>query len=67
MCVRISSTHCHCPVEHIAAEDAFLAGQFVSYHVYPYYPDYLNYILNCVDMDNKPVWDGKLPATLLIS
>ena len=46
-------------VEHIAAEDAFLAGQFVSYHVYPYYPDYLNYILNCVDMDNKPVWDGK--------
>ena len=46
-------------VEHIAAEDAFLAGQFVSYHVYPYYPDYLNYILNRVDMDNKPVWDGK--------
>ena len=31
-------------VEHIAAEDAFLARQFVSYHVYPYYPDYLNYM-----------------------
>ncbi len=33
-------------VEHIRTEDAFLAGQFASYHVYPYYPDYLNYILN---------------------
>lgn len=31
-------------VEHIKAGDAFLSGQFVSYHVYPYYPDYLNYI-----------------------
>ena len=46
-------------VEHIAAEDAFLSGQFASYHVYPYYPDYLNYILNSAEMDNKPVWDGK--------
>ena len=31
----------------------------MSYHVYPYYPDYLNYILNSIEMDNKPVWDGK--------
>lgn len=28
-------------VEHIQATDAFLSGQFASYHVYPYYPDYL--------------------------
>lgn len=28
-------------VEHIKTTDAFLAGQFASYHVYPYYPDYL--------------------------
>ena len=30
-------------VEHIKTTDAFLSGQFASYHVYPYYPDYLNY------------------------
>ena len=46
-------------VEHIIAEEAFLAGQFVSYHVYPYYPDYLNYILNQKETDNTPAWDGK--------
>ena len=46
-------------VEHIRAEDAFLAGQFASYHVYPYYPDYLNYILNPAVMDRTPIWDGK--------
>ena len=31
-------------VEHILSTEAFLSGQFASYHVYPYYPDYLNYI-----------------------
>lgn len=31
-------------VEHILASDAFLSGQFASYHVYPYYPDYLAYL-----------------------
>ena len=31
-------------VEHIQSTDAFLAGQFASYHVYPYYPDYLSYV-----------------------
>lgn len=31
-------------VEHIKTHDTFLAGQFASYHVYPYYPDYLTYI-----------------------
>lgn len=30
-------------VEHIKTTDEFLAGQFASYHVYPYYPDYLSY------------------------
>lgn len=31
-------------VEHIKTTDAFLSGQFASYHVYPYYPDYLSHI-----------------------
>ena len=31
-------------VEHIQATDAFLSGQFASYHVYSYYPDYLQYL-----------------------
>lgn len=30
-------------VEHIRTTDEFISGQFASYHVYPYYPDYLNY------------------------
>lgn len=31
-------------VEHIRTTDLFLSGHFASYHVYPYYPDYLNYV-----------------------
>lgn len=31
-------------VEHIRSTEKFLAGQFASYHVYPYFPDYLNYV-----------------------
>lgn len=31
-------------VEHIRTTDAFVSGQFASYHVYPYYPDYLSHI-----------------------
>lgn len=31
-------------VEHIRTTDAFLSGHFASYHVYPYYPDYLNFV-----------------------
>lgn len=31
-------------VEHIKCTSEFLAGQFASYHVYPYYPDYLSYV-----------------------
>lgn len=30
--------------EHIQSTDQFIAGQFASYHVYPYYPDYLLYV-----------------------
>lgn len=31
-------------VEHIKTKESFLSGQFASYHVYPYYPDYLSYV-----------------------
>ena len=41
-------------VEHIQATDAFLSGQFASYHVYPYYSDYLNYILREVENTITP-------------
>ena len=27
--------------EHILSTDRFISGQFASYHIYPYYPDYL--------------------------
>lgn len=30
-------------VEHIKTTDDFISGTFASYHVYPYYPDYLTY------------------------
>ncbi len=30
-------------VEHIKCTENFLSGQFASYHVYPYYPDYYRY------------------------
>lgn len=30
-------------VEHIKTTKEFLSGQFASYHIYPYYPDYLSY------------------------
>ncbi|MBQ2434462.1 MAG: hypothetical protein II266_08515, partial [Clostridia bacterium] len=42
---EIASHFCKCAqvdVEHIACTEDFLAGQFASYHVYPYYPDYLS-------------------------
>lgn len=31
-------------VEHIRTTDAFIAGQFASYHIYPYYPDYYGFM-----------------------
>ncbi len=33
-------------VEHIKCTEDFLSGQFASYHVYPYYPDYLSFVKN---------------------
>lgn len=36
--------YCGVDVEHIRATEKLLSGQFASYHVYPYYPDYLNYM-----------------------
>lgn len=30
-------------VEHIKTTEKFISGTFASYHVYPYYPDYLSY------------------------
>ena len=29
--------------EHIKSKDNFKAGMFASYHIYPYYPDFMNY------------------------
>lgn len=31
-------------VEHIKTTKAFKSGHFASYHIYPYFPDYLNYV-----------------------
>lgn len=31
-------------VEHIKTTEEFLSGQFASYHIYPYYPDYLGFL-----------------------
>lgn len=31
-------------VEHIHCTDAFRPGQFASYHIYPYYPDYYSFL-----------------------
>ncbi len=38
-------------VEHIRTTGDFLSGYFASYHVYPYYPDYLNYVISPVSED----------------
>ena len=51
-------------VEHIQTTDAFLSGYFASYHVYPYYPDYLYYVLNPIevfeedDISDMPISQG---------
>lgn len=45
-------------VEHIKATDSLLSGYFASYHVYPYYPDYLNYMYNPVSFDDSMFFDA---------
>ena len=32
-------------VEHIQSTDGYISGMFASYHVYPYFPDYLDILL----------------------
>lgn len=56
---------CACiDVEHIQSTDQFIAGQFASYHVYPYFPDYLSNITDWaefgIDRDSFYTADGKL-------
>ncbi|MBQ6803468.1 MAG: hypothetical protein IJP04_02320 [Clostridia bacterium] len=43
--IAVHLMKCACvDVEHIQSTESFLSGQFASYHVYPYHPDYLNYM-----------------------
>ncbi|MDD6189051.1 MAG: hypothetical protein PUB32_05665 [Clostridiales bacterium] len=44
-------------VEHIKSTEDFLAGQFASYHVYPYYPDYLSYVDSWLDLGINNAYD----------
>lgn len=43
-------------VEHIRAKAAFTPGFFASYHVYPYYPDFLNYPSGDPSVDENPYY-----------
>ena len=43
-------------VEHISATDSFYPGQFASYHVYPYYPDFFAF----QESYHKPLQDGEI-------
>jgi len=42
-------------VEHIQSRDSFLPGMFVSYHVYPYFPDYLHILKQCEEMGGSEI------------
>ena len=37
-------------VEHIGCTEAFLSGQFASYHIYSYYRDYLAYVTDYAEL-----------------
>ena len=50
-------------VEHIQPTDAFISGYFASYHVYPYYPDYMTYVLNPVDLTESLFLNEKEDVT----
>lgn len=43
--------------EHIKATKNFKPGLFASYHIYPYYPDFMNYQQEYITYKNK---DGKI-------
>ena len=43
-------------VEHIKGKDTFTPGFFASYHVYPYYPDFLNYPSGNAQTDANPYY-----------
>ncbi|HWP21646.1 MAG TPA: hypothetical protein VN417_02795 [Candidatus Cryosericum sp.] len=47
-------------VEHIKATSAYSAGFFVSYHVYPYYPDFLSYDSDYIDAENPNTYKAYL-------
>lgn len=44
-------------VEHIKAKESFQSGIFASYHIYPYYPDFLSYQNSYVE---SPDEEGKI-------
>lgn len=44
-------------MEHMKAKANFTAGLFASYHVYPYYPDFLSYQRSYVEVKDE---DGKI-------
>ena len=46
-------------VEHIQPTEAFQSGYFASYHVYPYYPDYLSYLLDPAEIGEEPFFDAE--------
>lgn len=43
--------------EHIKSKETFKPGMFASYHIYPYYPDFINYQKEYVNFKDK---DGKV-------
>ena len=46
-------------VSHIQPTSAFLSGYFASYHVYPYFPDYLNYLITPISEESEALGMGE--------
>ena len=40
-------------VEHIKPQDSFTIGVFASYHIYPYYPDFINYQKDYIEFKDE--------------
>jgi len=53
--------------EHVQSTDSFLSGMFASYHIYPYFPDYLHIMKQCEEMGEQEVRRrlGKMIAATL--